>query len=191
MTIVLTKCSGQNLVNPRDHDMCPTAPEVPREGNTPKIPSGSYATLRRESRTQPRDTSQLWGEDPESLLIPTSVTNRLYHRLLLNSVQQGFRIALTVASATKSPHFKYPHIPSGIVIDSDGYLGMSIPTIKHRNLNGYGRILTADLNHGERSTPSVTPNSLLIYQHSPTRRGRRKERRTLVMRKSFCNTEKR
>ena len=41
-------------------------------------------------------------------------------------------------------------------MDSGGYLGMTIPTIKYGNLNGYGRILTADHESRRRSTPSVT-----------------------------------
>ena len=36
-------CSGQDLVNSRDRDTCPTAPEVPQVDNTPKISSGSHA----------------------------------------------------------------------------------------------------------------------------------------------------
>jgi len=37
-------CSGLDLVNPRDHDACPTAPEVPQAHNIPKMPSGLHAT---------------------------------------------------------------------------------------------------------------------------------------------------
>ena len=41
-------CGGQDLVNPRDCDACPTASEVPQAGNTLKIPSNSHATPRGE-----------------------------------------------------------------------------------------------------------------------------------------------
>ena len=44
----------------------------------------------------------------------------------------------------KSPHSKYPYILTVTVMNSGGYLGMPIPTIKHDNLNIYERILTAD-----------------------------------------------
>jgi len=37
---------------------------------------------------------------------------------------------------------------------------MSIPTMKHDNLNGYERILTADHESRERSAPSVTTQQL-------------------------------
>ena len=33
-------CSGQDLVNPRNRDACPTASKVPQAENTPKMPSG-------------------------------------------------------------------------------------------------------------------------------------------------------
>ena len=52
-----------------------------------------------------------------------------------------------------------------MVMDSDGYLGMPIPTIKHDNLNEYGKILTA--NHESRRkihSISYITNSLLIGQ---------------------------
>ena len=53
----------------------------------------------RESRAQPRDTSQLQGED----LSPFSP------RLLLDTIQQqGFRIGRTVTPITKFPRSEYP-----------------------------------------------------------------------------------
>ena len=42
-------CSGQDLFNSRDRNTCFTAPDVSLTDNTPKMPSGSHATLRRES----------------------------------------------------------------------------------------------------------------------------------------------
>jgi len=76
-------------------------------------------------------------------------------------------------------------------MDSGGYLGMPILTIKHDNLNRYGKILTA--NHESWTkicTISYITNSLLIDQYFSTRRRQRKRRQTLALRKPSCNTEK-
>ena len=70
-------CSAQDLICPRDRDTCSTASEVPQADNTLKMSCGSYATRRRESQVHPRATSQLRGEDSESLLILQSATTRL------------------------------------------------------------------------------------------------------------------
>ena len=150
------------------------------------MPSGSHTTPRREHLAQPRDTSQLRGEEPESLLTLTSVTTRLHHWLLLDSAQQqSFRIARTITPAMKSQRSKYPLTPAGTVIDSGRYLDIPIPTIKHDNLNGYGRILTADHESWRKiHTISYITNSLLKGQDFSWRR------QTLVMRKPSCNIEK-
>jgi len=59
--------SGQDLANLRYRETCPAVSEVPQAVNTP---IGSYSLPMRKSRAQPRDTSQLRGEDPEFLLNP-------------------------------------------------------------------------------------------------------------------------
>jgi len=67
-----------------------------------------------------------------------------------------------------------------------GYLDMSIPTIKHDNLNRYGRILTTNPESRRKICTSIyITNSLLIGQGPRDRQGKK---RKVYGEKYSCNT---
>jgi len=75
-------------------------------------------------------------------------------RLPLDTAQQGSYTVMI------SPRSKYSPISVGAVMDSGSYLGMSIPTIKHNNLNSYKK----RSQHANRADPKNPHHQLQRYR---------------------------
>jgi len=152
-------CSGQNLTTLQDRDTCPIVPGEFQVDNELEVLFGSHSTPRREPRALPRAHIQPRGYDLKSFLSPTSATTRSLLELhdigspqrfplpLDTAQQQGFSDREGSYAATISPCSKYSAISVATVMNSGGYPDMPIPTIKHNNLSGYGKILTCKLSN--------------------------------------------
>jgi len=136
-------CSGQNPTTLQDHDTCPTISGVSQVDNELEILVASHSTPRRTSWALPRVHIQPRGEDL-----------RPYPDITLNPEERDLRpypdFTFKPKERTSGPFFLslclhvlcFP-ITVEAVIDSDRYLDMSIPTIKHSNLNNYEKISTS------------------------------------------------
>jgi len=160
-------CSGQNLIAAQNHDMCSTVPGVSQADIELDIPVSLYSTSRRG--------------DLRTLLPPTSTTIRLHLGLRWLSAEiltftrhsSAARILRLRRGydVTISPCSKYSLISVGAILDIGGYLGMSIPTIKHNNLSSYGRIPTCKSCRFEKSIPPVTTLHDTYTPKNPWRKG--------------------
>ena len=125
------ECSGQDLVNPRDRETCPIAPEVPQVDNTLKMPSGSHATPMRESLEPNPETHP---NSEERTQVP-SHTDSNWTQLNINVSESQEWLHLP-----RNSHVLNTHYFSGDGYGWCGYLGIPILTMKYDNLNGYERI---------------------------------------------------
>jgi len=127
-----------------------------------------------KSQAQPWDTFQLRREDPESLLtghpwLPDFTSTPTGHSSTTTFSDHNGYVCHEILRFWISP------IPAGTIIDSGRYLVLSIPTIKHDNLNRYEKILTA--NHESRRkirTNNCITSSFLIGQREKKKRPRKK-----------------
>ena len=109
--------------------------------------------------------------DPEEKILGpfhslTSTTIRPFPASVRHSSPAGFPKSRRGYDVTISPRSKYSSF-SGAVLDIDGYLDMSIPTIKYNNLSGYERIPTCKSCRSEEFAPQVTKLQDIYIPRNP------------------------